>query len=217
MICLSVNDAVLHGKPRSHVARRRDVLTLDFAVSIGGWVADRHDHRHRRRRRSRFAGQPVSDRLTRTALAAGIAAAVPGEPRRYLRPPSAPSPSTQAAVNAPVRQAGLGRTHAGTRIPSLGERGKGLPLKAGMTGDRTVVGARRNRLVVDLDITGRCAFGRRVDDRARTHTIAITADGPASSRTELNRACQTIGAMNLPTVARTFSGDRRPVSDAVPP
>src|SRR6476469_11140909 len=40
VICLSVNDAVLHGIPRDYVLRDGDVLSLDFAVSIDGWVAD---------------------------------------------------------------------------------------------------------------------------------------------------------------------------------
>src|SRR4029078_159208 len=40
VICLSVNDAVLHGIPRDYVLREGDVLSLDFAVSIDGWVAD---------------------------------------------------------------------------------------------------------------------------------------------------------------------------------
>src|ERR1700742_2462140 len=40
VICLSVNDAVLHGMPHDYVLRDGDVLSLDFAVSIDGWVAD---------------------------------------------------------------------------------------------------------------------------------------------------------------------------------
>src|SRR3981189_2158043 len=40
VICLSVNDAVLHGIPRDYLLRDGDVLSLDFAVSIDGWVAD---------------------------------------------------------------------------------------------------------------------------------------------------------------------------------
>ena len=40
VICLSVNDGVLHGLPRDYVLRDGDVLTMDFAVSIDGWAAD---------------------------------------------------------------------------------------------------------------------------------------------------------------------------------
>lgn len=76
VICLSVNDAVLHGRPRPHVLRDGDVLSLDLAVSVDGWVADSamtvvvgtpHDH-----------GDVALVDSTRRALDAGIAAAVPG-------------------------------------------------------------------------------------------------------------------------------------------
>ena len=40
VICLSVNDAVLHGLPHDYVLRDGDVLSMDIAVSIDGWVAD---------------------------------------------------------------------------------------------------------------------------------------------------------------------------------
>src|SRR5690606_337097 len=39
-VCLSVNDAVLHGLPFDYALRDGDVLTMDLAVSIDGWVAD---------------------------------------------------------------------------------------------------------------------------------------------------------------------------------
>jgi methionyl aminopeptidase len=39
-ICLSVNDAVLHGLPHDYPLRDGDVLSMDLAVSIDGWVAD---------------------------------------------------------------------------------------------------------------------------------------------------------------------------------
>src|SRR4026209_2030020 len=40
VICTSVNDAVLHGLPHDYTLRDGDLLSLDFAVSIDGWVAD---------------------------------------------------------------------------------------------------------------------------------------------------------------------------------
>ena len=76
VICLSVNDAVLHGIPRDYVLRDGDVLSLDLAVSIEGWVADSAvtvivgD-------RADAADTALID-STHRALDAGIAAAVPG-------------------------------------------------------------------------------------------------------------------------------------------
>ena len=40
VICLSVNDAVLHGLPHDYVLADGDLLSMDIAVAIDGWVAD---------------------------------------------------------------------------------------------------------------------------------------------------------------------------------
>ena len=96
VICLSVNDAVLHGKPRSHVLADGDVLTLDFAVSIDGWVADAAI--------TVIAGDGGPDREANQCL---IDSTGPPSPpvspppspagtSAISPPPSAPSPSTRA-------------------------------------------------------------------------------------------------------------------------
>jgi len=180
VICLSVNDAVLHGKPRSHVLADGDVLTLDFAVSIDGWVADAAI--------TVIAGsggpeREANQRLidsTRRALAAGIAAAVPGG---HLGDVSAAIGAVAIddgyTVNTQFGGHGLGRTmHEDPHIPNLGERGTGLRLRAGMTLAIEPWWARgTNRLTIDPDgWTLRSADGSMT---AHTeHTIAITDDGP---------------------------------------
>ncbi|MUG03818.1 M24 family metallopeptidase, partial [Bacillus tequilensis] len=40
VICTSINDAVLHGLPHDYTLRDGDLVSLDFAVSVDGWVAD---------------------------------------------------------------------------------------------------------------------------------------------------------------------------------
>src|SRR5215218_6435860 len=40
VICTSVNDAVLHGLPFDYELQDGDLLSLDFAASVGGWVSD---------------------------------------------------------------------------------------------------------------------------------------------------------------------------------
>src|SRR5690349_24482638 len=40
VLCTSVNDAVLHGLPHDYALRDGDLLSLDFAASVDGWVAD---------------------------------------------------------------------------------------------------------------------------------------------------------------------------------
>src|SRR5215204_1291796 len=40
VICTSVNDAVLHGLPFDYAVQDGDLVSLDLAVSVDGWVAD---------------------------------------------------------------------------------------------------------------------------------------------------------------------------------
>ena len=40
MLCTSVNDAVLHGLPYDYVLADGDLLSVDFAASVNGWVSD---------------------------------------------------------------------------------------------------------------------------------------------------------------------------------
>lgn len=39
-ICLSVNDAVLHGVPFDYILQNGDLLSMDLAISVDGWVGD---------------------------------------------------------------------------------------------------------------------------------------------------------------------------------
>ena len=75
-ICVSVNDAVLHGVPFDYNLKDGDLVSLDLAINVDGWVADSAI--------SFVVGEhkdPEDLRLikcTEEALAAGIAAAQPG-------------------------------------------------------------------------------------------------------------------------------------------
>src|SRR3954451_1795739 len=40
VLCTSVNDAVLHGLPHDYVLQDGDLLSVDFAASVDGWVSD---------------------------------------------------------------------------------------------------------------------------------------------------------------------------------
>src|SRR4028119_1178290 len=40
VLCTSVNDAVLHGLPHDYVLADGDLVSLDFAASVDGWVSD---------------------------------------------------------------------------------------------------------------------------------------------------------------------------------
>src|SRR3954462_10266400 len=75
VLCRPVNDAVLHGLPHDYVLRDGDLLSLDFAVAVDGWVSDSAI--------SVVVGTPRAQDLrlidtTTRALEAGIGAAQPG-------------------------------------------------------------------------------------------------------------------------------------------
>ena len=40
VLCTSVNDAVLHGLPHDYTLQDGDLLSVDFAASVDGWVSD---------------------------------------------------------------------------------------------------------------------------------------------------------------------------------
>jgi methionyl aminopeptidase len=177
VICLSVNDAVLHGLPWDYVLRDGDLLKLDFAVSIDGWVADSAI--------TVIVGDnadPADTALvdsTRRALAAGIAAAVPGG---RLGDISAAIGEVAAAdgytVNTDFGGHGLGRTmHEDPHVPNRGTRGRGMVLKPGLTlALEPWWGRGTNRLTIDPD-----GWTLRAADGSNTahseHTIAITEQG----------------------------------------
>jgi methionyl aminopeptidase len=178
VICLSVNDAVLHGMPRDYVLRDGDVLSLDFAVSIDGWVADSAV--------TVIVGDradPADKRLiesTQRALDAGIAAAVPGGRLGDISA-AIGEVATDAGyrVNAEFGGHGLGRTmHEDPHIANRGRHGRGLLLRPGMTLALEPWWARgSDRLVIDADgWTLRSADGSNTAHSE--HTIAITESGP---------------------------------------
>ncbi|MGB6181942.1 MAG: type I methionyl aminopeptidase [Rhodococcus sp. (in: high G+C Gram-positive bacteria)] len=178
VICLSVNDAVLHGKPYDHTLRDRDVLSLDFAVSIDGWVADSAI--------TVIVGDdpdPADVELvesTRRALDAGIAAAVAGGKLGDIS--AAIGDVAQSAgveVNTEFGGHGLGRTmHEDPHVSNVGRRGRGLTLQPGMTLALEPWWSRGTaRLIVDADgWTLRSADGSTTAHSE--HTIAVTEDGP---------------------------------------
>jgi methionyl aminopeptidase len=177
VICLSVNDAVLHGLPHDYVLRDGDLLSMDIAVSIDGWVADSA--------RSMIVGTPRAEderliEATERALVAGIAAARPGG---RLGDISAAIGEVAADYGYPVNTEfgghGLGRTmHEGPHVPNKGRAGRGLVLRPGLALALEPWFARTtDKIVFDPDgWTIRSADGSRTAHSE--HTIAITEDEP---------------------------------------
>ena len=176
-LCTSVNDAVLHGLPRDYRVRDGDVVSLDFAAEVEGWVADSAI--------TVIAGtpRPADVRMIEVAeqaLAAGIAAARPGGRIGDIT----------AAVGAVIHDAGytvntafgghgVGRTmHQEPDVPNDGRATRGPALSPGLViAIEPWFSAGRGDIVMDRD-----GWTIRSADRTRgvhaEHTVAITADGP---------------------------------------
>ncbi|WP_017612504.1 type I methionyl aminopeptidase [Nocardiopsis salina] len=177
VICLSVNDAVLHGKPRDRTLQDGDVLTMDLAVGIDGWVTDSA--------RTVVVGTPDEEdlrlvRATQEALEAAIDVMRAGN---RLGDVSAAIGAVAAEHGYPVNLEygghGLGRTmHEEPHVPNDGYAGRGLVLRPGLTLALEPWFARTtDRVVHDEDgWTLRSADGSRAAHSE--HTVAVTEDGP---------------------------------------
>jgi methionyl aminopeptidase len=177
VLCTSVNNAVLHGLPHDYRLVDGDLLSLDFAASVDGWVADSAI--------SLVVGTARAEDLqlidtVQRALDAGIAAAVVGNRLGDI----------SHAIGSVARQAGLGvnlqfgghgvgRTmHGDPHVANDGRPGRGFPLRAGL-----VIAIEpwflhsTDEIFIDEDgWTIRSLDGSR--GAHVEHTVAITPDGP---------------------------------------
>ena len=177
VICTSVNDAALHGLPHDYRLRDGDVLSLDFAASVDGWVADSAI--------TIIVGEPRPEDVelvstTERALDAAIAAANAGGKMGDIS--AAIGSVARAAglsVNTDFGGHGVGRTmHGDPHLPNDGRAGRGYPLKPGLVfaiEPWFMLGT--DRIYTDADgWTLRSADGSRAAHFE--HTVAITTDGP---------------------------------------
>jgi methionyl aminopeptidase len=177
VICLSVNDAALHGLPFDYRLRDGDVLSIDFAASIDGWVTDSAI--------TIVVGTPRVDDLalievTRRALDAGIAATLVGNTIGDIS--SAIGTVARGAgfsVNLQFGGHGVGRTmHGDPHIANDGRAGRGYKLRPGL------VFAIEPWLMLGTDeiFTDPDGWTLRSADGSRAahfeHTVAVTDDGP---------------------------------------
>lgn len=177
VICTSVNDAVLHGLPHDYRLQDGDLLTLDFAASVDGWVADSAV--------SLVVGTPRDEDLrlidtTRHALAAGIQAAQPGGKIGDISAAIAAVAHAEGySINTQFGGHGVGRTmHGDPHISNDGRAGRGYPLRPGL-----VIAIEPWFLATTDEIyTDRDGWTLRSADGSRgahsEHTVAITPDGP---------------------------------------
>ena len=177
VLCVSVNDAVLHGLPSDRRLKDGDLVSLDFAAEVDGWVTNSAI--------TMTVGTQRDDDLRQIetaerALAAGIAAARPGNRLGDI----------SASVGGVIRGAGyrvntafgghgVGRVmHAPPDVPNDGIVGRGLELRPGLViAIEPWFLAGGPNIAIDRD-----GWTIRSVDRSRgvhvEHTVAITADGP---------------------------------------
>ena len=177
VLCTSVNDAALHGLPHDYTLQDGDVVSLDFAASVDGWVADTA--------LTVIVGTPRPEDVAlietvEAALIAGIAAAQPGA--RMGDVSFAIGEVARAAgygVNTDFGGHSVGRTmHGDLHVPNDGRPGRGFPIKPGLVfaiEPWLMLGT--DRIYTDPDgWTLRSLDGSRAAHAE--HTVAVTEDGP---------------------------------------
>jgi methionyl aminopeptidase len=178
VLCTSVNDAVVHGVPTDEVLADGDLVSVDFGATLRGWCGDAA--------RSFIVGTPRPQdaaliEATDAALAAGIAAARPGNTLGDVG----------YAIEEVARSAGygmlahhgghgIGRTmHEDPHVPNEGRPGKGMKLRPGLVIaiEPMLIADGTDDYTHDSDgWTLRTATGARAAHSE--HTIAVTHDGP---------------------------------------
>ncbi len=181
VVCISVNDAVIHGIPNSLGFKNGDVVGFDFGVKYKGMVTDSA--------RTVVIGGPAHAKLrtlewlemTRRALDAGIDQALPGKRTGDIG----------AAVDAVIRKAKFGSVqqfcghgvghelHEEPEIPNYGQTGQGQLLRVGMTIaiEPMLIEGGADGIYIDAD-----GWTVRSSDHSLTaheeDTILIAEDGP---------------------------------------
>ncbi|MGB3828712.1 MAG: type I methionyl aminopeptidase [Ornithinimicrobium sp.] len=177
VLCTSVNDAVLHGLPHDYALQDGDLLSLDFAVAVQGWVSDSAV--------SLVVGTPrdedlaLIDTATR-ALDAAIAVARPGNRIGDISAAIAKvGKGAGLKINTDFGGHGVGRTmHGEPHVPNDGKAGRGYPLRPGL-----VIAIEPWFLhTTDALFTDPDGWTLRSTDRSRgahvEHTVAITDAEP---------------------------------------
>ncbi|MGW6416480.1 type I methionyl aminopeptidase [Streptomyces sp. NPDC055055] len=178
VVCLSVNDAIVHGIPGSDRLADGDLVSVDCGATLDGWVGDAAVSFTVGRAR------PEDTRLIATAeraLEAGIAAAVVGNRIGDIA----------HAVGRVCREAGygipdgfgghgIGRTmHEDPGVPNEGRPGRGMRLRHGMTlaiEPMLIGGGTDGHYTAGDGWTIRTLDGSRASHAE--HTVAITDAGP---------------------------------------
>ena len=177
-VCASVNDAVVHGIPTDKSLEDGDLVSIDFGAILDGWAGDAAT--------SFVVGTPRPEDLdliatTELALAAGIAAAIPGNKIGDIGHAIAQvARGNGYGLLADHGGHGIGRTmHEDPHIPNDARAGRGLKLRPGLVIaiEPMLHAGGSDDYTHDPD-----GWTLRTSDGSRAahveHTVAITANGP---------------------------------------
>lgn len=177
VMCMSVNEEIVHGIPGPRELKDGDILSLDFGVHVDGWHGDSA---------VTFPIGEVSDETrrllstTRDSLYRGIDQMVPGN--RLSDIGHAVQACAETEGFSVVRQFvghGIGQSlHEPPQIPNFGKPGKGPRLREGMVfaiEPMVCVGTHEVRMLDD-EWTAVTADGQL--SAHFEHTILITENGP---------------------------------------
>ncbi|WP_049576799.1 type I methionyl aminopeptidase [Nonomuraea sp. SBT364] len=178
VVCVSVNDAVVHGIPGRDRLADGDLVSVDCGAYLDGWAGDSAV--------SFVVGTPRPRDLeligaAERALAAGIAAAVPGGRMGDIgHAVAAEAERGGYGMLADFGGHGIGRRmHEDPHVANRGRPGRGLVLRPGLTiaiePMFTAGGDGRYRAAAD-GWTLHTVDGSRAAHAE--HSIAVTADGP---------------------------------------
>jgi methionyl aminopeptidase len=176
-VCISIDDEIVHGIPGHRTIRDGQIVSVDAGAIVDGWHGDGA--------RTFYVGEPPAEvrqliDLTRSAMLAGIAAAVPGNHVEDI----------SLAVESVAREAGFGiirqfvghgigtAMHEEPQVPNYRTGRPGRKLEPGIClaiEPMFTLGGHDTRILPD-DWTVVTADGSLAAHFE--HSIAITADGP---------------------------------------
>lgn len=177
VVCLSINEEIVHGIPGSRELKEGDILSLDFGVDCQGYHGDSA---------VTIPVGPISDEgkrlieTTRQSLYDGVAEMVPG--KRLSDIGHAVQQRAEGAGYSVVRQFvghGIGQQmHEPPQVPNYGRPGRGPRFLPGMVfAIEPMVNAGTERVrMLDDEWTAVTADGKL--SAHFEHTVAITDDGP---------------------------------------
>ena len=177
-ICTSVNDAVLHGIPFDYNLKDGDLVSLDLAISVNGWVATPPSASWSATTPTRATSSSSSAPRRRSppALTRPVRATV----WATCPPPSATSPVRTATRSTWNSAHGVGHImHGDPHVANDGKAGHGYRLRPGLV---IAIEPWFLKTTDEIYQDPKDGWTLRSEDGSRgahsEHTIAITENGP---------------------------------------